>query len=143
MGKIANKVRSADIWNNSLMPSIEMERRKPPAAGMGRKLGSRNKHTIAFKDMIRGALDAEGGVKWLRQQMYDNPADFLRLLGKLLPTQVTGLDGGPIRHELSLAERRERALRHLSEVFAEPAKVIEHESVSLTDERVVRLTKER
>jgi hypothetical protein len=40
--------------DNKLVPPVK---RKPPAAGMGRKKGSVNKSTKAIKDMILAALD--------------------------------------------------------------------------------------
>jgi hypothetical protein len=46
--------------------------------------------------MILAALDAAGGTEYLLRQTKQNPVAFMSLLGKLLPTQVTGKDGGPI-----------------------------------------------
>ncbi len=46
--------------------------------------------------MILAALDAAGGTEYLLRQAKQKPAAFMSLLGKLLPTQVTGKDGGPI-----------------------------------------------
>ena len=40
--------------------------------------------------MIRGALSAGGGQKWLEEQMKANPVAFMTLLGKILPMQLTG-----------------------------------------------------
>jgi hypothetical protein len=40
--------------------------------------------------MILGALDSKGGQDWLIEQMDENPAAFLTLLGKVLPTTLTG-----------------------------------------------------
>ena len=62
--------------------------RKPPAAGKGRPKGSQNKATKALKDMILGALDDAGGQDYLRRQSIENPAAFLRLIGKVLPTTI-------------------------------------------------------
>ena len=42
------------------------------------------------------ALDAAGGAEYLLRQTKQNPVAFMSLLGKLLPTQMTGKDGGPI-----------------------------------------------
>ena len=46
--------------------------------------------------MILAALDAVGGAEYLRRQAKKNPVAFMSLLGKLLPTQMTGKDGGAI-----------------------------------------------
>ena len=40
--------------------------------------------------MILAALDAAGGTEYLLRQTEQNPAAFMMLLGKLLPTQMTG-----------------------------------------------------
>jgi hypothetical protein len=46
--------------------------------------------------MILAALDAAGGSEYLLRQTKQNPVAFMSLLGKLLPTQLTGKDGGAI-----------------------------------------------
>lgn len=71
--------------------------RKPPNAGKGRKKGVPNKVTGALKDMILQALTGAGGVAYLQQQADENPGAFLTLVGKVLPLQVSGDGGGPVR----------------------------------------------
>ncbi len=72
--------------------------RRPPNAGKGRKKGVPNKTTALLKDAILHAAEAagneEGIVGYLQTQAKDNPGPFLALLGKVLPMQVTGEDGG-------------------------------------------------
>ena len=63
----------------------------------GRQKGGQNKITKALKDMILGALDDAGGQEYLARQAEENPAAFLTLVGKVLPLQVTGEGGGPVR----------------------------------------------
>ncbi len=74
---------------------------KPPAAGKGRPKGAVNKTTALLKDAILKAATNAGGneglVGYLQQQAVLNPGPFMSLLGKVLPMQVTGEDGGPIR----------------------------------------------
>lgn len=65
-------------------------------AGKGRRKGALNKNTKQIKDMILGALSNLGGQRYLAEQAQENPAAFMTLLGKVLPMQVTGADGGPI-----------------------------------------------
>jgi hypothetical protein len=65
----------------------------------GRRKGTPNKLNADVKAMILGALNAAGGQKWLEHQMAANPVAFMTLIGKLLPLQVTGNDGGPIQHQ--------------------------------------------
>jgi hypothetical protein len=45
-------------------------------------------------------LDTRGGIDYLKRQAEANPVAFLGLLGRLLPKQVTGVDGGPIEHAI-------------------------------------------
>lgn len=63
-------------------------------AGKGRPKGAENKNTRAIKDMILAALDAKGGQAWLEKQMVENPTAMLSLIGKIIPTQITGGDEG-------------------------------------------------
>ena len=69
----------------------------PPGVKQGgRKTGTPNKLSGDVKAMILAALDAVGGADYLLRQAGQNPVAFMALLGKLLPTQVTGKDGGAI-----------------------------------------------
>lgn len=74
---------------------------KPPNAGKGRKKGVPNKTTALLKDAILQAATNAGGkdgmIGYLQKQANDNPQSFLPLLGKVLPLQVTGEDGGAIQ----------------------------------------------
>ena len=65
----------------------------------GRKKGTPNKVTAALKDMIMTALDQahpDGSVAYLKAQASANPTAFLTLVGKVLPLQVAGHNGGPV-----------------------------------------------
>lgn len=84
---------------------VEKSAVRPPNAGKGRKKGVPNKVTAALKDMILTALNEaheDGAVAYLRDQASKNPTAFLTLVGKVLPLQVTGEGGGPIRFEDAL-----------------------------------------
>lgn len=65
---------------------------RPKPVGAGRKKGTPNKVNAALKDMILQALaEQEGGaVEYLKVQAMLNPGPFMSLLGKVLPTQITG-----------------------------------------------------
>ena len=80
-------------------------KRKPPAAGSGRKKGSQNKFTKALKEAILEAAEGshkEGTVGYLKDQARDNPTAFMSLLGKVLPMTVQGpgADGAFVVHQI-------------------------------------------
>jgi len=79
---------------------VPVVKRRPPAAGKGRPKGSVNKSTALLKDAILKAADQAGGkaglIGYLKTQAKENPGPFMSLLGKVLPLQITGKDGGPI-----------------------------------------------
>ncbi len=62
----------------------------------GRKKGTPNKLSGELKGMILGALDDAGGREYLTTQARNNPNAFLSLVGRILPLQHTGEDGGAI-----------------------------------------------
>jgi hypothetical protein len=73
-----------------------------PARGPGRPKGSPNKITGDIKKMLLAALDAKGGQKYLERQAEENPTAFMTLLGKVIPTQLSGDDaGGPVKLEVT------------------------------------------
>lgn len=84
--------------------AVSKTKRKPTGAaamgpGPGRPKGVQNKTTTQLKDMILGALDQAGGVEYLTERARDprTASAFLTLVGKVLPMQVTGEGGGPVR----------------------------------------------
>ena len=64
----------------------------------GKPKGAVNKNTKQIKEMILAALDQSGGVDYLVERANDpkTASAFLGLVGKVLPMQVTGEDGGPV-----------------------------------------------
>ena len=66
----------------------------------GRKVGNPNKMTRELKEMILEALDKAGGVEYLVKQADEKPVAFLGLVGKVLPLQVTGPNGGAVKFEV-------------------------------------------
>jgi hypothetical protein len=66
----------------------------------GRKKGTPNKITAQLKDMILEAAELAGGaggtVAYLERQANENPGPFMTLLGKVLPTQLTGDAENPV-----------------------------------------------
>ncbi len=69
----------------------------------GSRKGIPNKVSSDIREMIRGALDAGGGQKWLQEQMKANPKAFMALIGKIVPQQVDAT----IRRELREMSRDE------------------------------------
>lgn len=67
----------------------------------GRQKGTPNKQTGEVKQMILEALAMAGGVKYLTKQASENPKAFMALIGRVLPMQVTGDGGGPIKIEFT------------------------------------------
>lgn len=63
-------------------------------AGPGRPKGSPNKTTALVKDAVIQAAekagDKEGMIGYLTRQADENPVAFMGLLGKVLPTQLSG-----------------------------------------------------
>ena len=82
------------------------KKRRPPRAGMGRPAGAANKTTKAVKEMLMAALDELNGSEYFLEQARENPAAFMSLVGKLIPTEVknqlTGADGGPVQHAIKV-----------------------------------------
>lgn len=74
-------------------------KRKPPAAGMGRRKGSVNANTKELKDMILAALSGVGGTQYLMDCAMEpkTAAAFLGLIGKVLPMTVAGDPNAPMK----------------------------------------------
>ena len=85
--------------------------RPGPAKGSprqgGRQKGTPNKLTADVKQAIESAFKKVGGADYLARQAEENPTAFMTLLGKVLPTQVTGEGGGPVEIATTLRQARE------------------------------------
>lgn len=96
-----------------LSKEVKSVKRRPPAAGMGRKKGSLNKATKAFRDTVTALLEnnAENVGKWLETVAYGDgdtvkpdPKGALTLIAqlaefaspKLARTEHSGIDEGAI-----------------------------------------------
>lgn len=55
-----------------------------------------NKIGASIKEMVEKALHKVGGVDYLAEQARANPVAFLGLVGKVLPLQLAGADGGAL-----------------------------------------------
>ena len=65
--------------------------------GAGRKPGVPNKLNGEVKAAIVEAFEKAGGPAYLARVAKKNPAVFCTLLGKVLPLQVTGENGGALK----------------------------------------------
>lgn len=73
--------------------------------GPGRPKGIPNKTTALLKDAILKAAEAAGEgdmVRYLTEQAKANPGPFMALLGKVLPMQVVGEEGGAIEINVTI-----------------------------------------
>ncbi|MEY9806969.1 hypothetical protein [Bradyrhizobium elkanii] len=70
----------------------------------GRKKGTPNKVSGQLREMILEAAElagdeiekGKGTIAYLKQQAKNNPGPFMSLLGKVLPTQISGDPESPI-----------------------------------------------
>ena len=67
----------------------------------GRVKGTPNKTTGALKEAILNAFGRVGGEAYLERVAQSDPKTFCTLLGKVLPLQVSGPEGGPMKVVLS------------------------------------------
>lgn len=86
------------------MPNVEHSRIEESGKRKkrgGRQPGSKNKIPGGLKEAILEAAKKAGGqggmVAYLQAQASANPGPFMALLGKVLPMQVTGENGGPMQ----------------------------------------------
>ncbi len=62
-------------------------RRRPPAAGSGRKRGSLNRTTKTLKEALLASFDTLGGEAWLVSLAESDPKAYAGLLGRLIPQE--------------------------------------------------------
>ena len=77
----------------------------------GRQAGTPNKLSADVRVMVLAALNRAGGEDYLVQQAIANPAAFLTLIGKVLPTRLSGDPDNPVR-----------AVARIEYVIVDPAK---------------------
>lgn len=84
--------------------------RKSPEKSHGKRTHQgrpeRKPDTPLIRDaIVQAAIDAGNGdmVNYLRQQAEKHPSAFLTLLGKVLPLQVTGVDGEVIKTRIEFS----------------------------------------
>lgn len=74
--------------------------------GQGRPKGLASRHTVAVKDAIQMAAEGLGGtdrlIAWAKEDPANERVFWGSIYPKLLPLQVTGKDGDPIKTESRL-----------------------------------------
>ena len=76
------------------MPKFTPGTPKPPTSG--RKKGQQNHSTVKVKEAVLKAFDAVGGHQYLVGVALRDPRTFCTLVGRILPTELSGKDGSPI-----------------------------------------------
>lgn len=87
----------------------------------GRQKGTPNKFSGELKQIVLNALEnarahgqgRQGAQEYLTHQAKQNPKTFLTLIAKLLPSQITGKDGGAIELKVQQAQAKLSALSEL------------------------------
>lgn len=87
------------------MPNAGAFKKGEKRPNQGRPKGMPNKNTALIREMVAQALDQAGGVAYLVSVAQSNPGPFLALVGKAMPVQVTGEDGGPLSHSITVTFR--------------------------------------
>jgi hypothetical protein len=62
----------------------------------GRAKGTPNKTSAKVKEAILKAFDKVGGERYLERVAQEDPKTFCSLLGRVLPTEISGPEGGPV-----------------------------------------------
>jgi hypothetical protein len=73
-----------------------------PKKGPGRPKGSANKITKNIKQAIEEAFDKAGGVDYLVRLAAEDPRTFCSLVGKVIPTTISGDQENPISIKVTL-----------------------------------------
>lgn len=62
----------------------------------GRTKGTPNKTTAQVKEAILRAFEKVGGASYLEKVAQEDPKTFCTLLGRVLPTEISGPEGGAV-----------------------------------------------
>jgi len=73
--------------------------------------------TRNVRQQFQHAFEMIGGIPRLAHWAHTNPDKFYQLYSKLIPAQVTGLDGGAIRVELSWLNTRDTSGKSPSQII--------------------------
>jgi hypothetical protein len=62
----------------------------------GRKPGSKNKVTLAFREAVQACFGDIGGGKAFAAWAKKNRTEFYKIAARLIPTELVGDGGGPL-----------------------------------------------
>jgi hypothetical protein len=77
--------------------------------------------TRNVREQFQHAFELIGGIPRLAMWAHQNPDKFYGLYSKLIPAQVTGLDGGAIKVELSWLNARDTSGRSPPQIIDVPS----------------------
>ena len=88
-------------------------------SGQGRKKRiAVNKFNASIKDLVLGALEDVGGREYLAARALDQPVAFMGLIGRILPLQVTGENGGATQPDVVRMPTPIESVEQWLEVYA-------------------------
>lgn len=109
--------QSADqIEEGPITPSIEEVEANLVALAGASNLPAYTR-TRNVRQQFQHAFELIGGIPRLAHWAHSNPDKFYQLYSKLIPAQVTGLDGGAIKVELSWLNSRDTSGRSPPQTF--------------------------
>lgn len=121
MGRVRIRVAESTDSSNLMHPSETGKKLFSPGHKKvaGRKPGTPNRVTTKLKDAIleaarlvgRDTKGENGLIGYLQRLAIKEPKVFGMLLGRVLPLQITGKDGGALEVTLRSAEEVKEALR--------------------------------
>lgn len=91
------KVRKTDKTREPVKTSYKKGKVKTG----GRKVGSpTTRMAYDVKQAVVWAINENGGAEYIKRLMKANPRGTMVLLGKMMPNEITGANGGPIQVDL-------------------------------------------
>lgn len=75
---------------------MRFQRGKPRPPGAGRKVGSRNRATRAFKEAVSAVFRQGGGENWLLRWAKRHPTEFFAIAARLAPKEIDLTEAGDL-----------------------------------------------
>jgi hypothetical protein len=98
------------VDSSPITPSLNLVEESLNALATAPKLPAYTK-TRNVREQFQHAFELIGGIPRLAHWAHQNPDKFFPLYSKLIPAQVTGVDGGAIKIELSWLNSRDTSGR--------------------------------